>query len=325
LGVDPDDLYAAAEVLRKGGLVGMPTETVYGLAAHAFDPQAILGVFAAKGRPHFDPLIAHVLGTTLAEIEHVVDLGRMGTRATCVAEALLVYWPGPLTLVLPKHADVPDEATSGLDTVAVRSPSHPVARALLETFGAPLVAPSANRFGHISPTTADAVREELGDALLVLNGGPCTHGVESTIVGVESDGTARLLRPGALAREDIERTLGTALRAPSAKVTAPGMLASHYAPRKTLRLASNTKRWPAGPAAWLSYTGAAPPAGIEVAHVEVLTPDGTAATAARRLFATLRRLDALTDIEWILAEECPDDTGLGPAIRDRLQRASAER
>ncbi len=317
---------AAAEVLREGGLVGMPTETVYGLAAHAFDPQAILRVFTAKGRPHFDPLIAHVLGTTLAEIEHVVDLGRLGTRATQVAEALMAYWPGPLTLVLPKHADVPDEATSGLDTVAVRSPSHPVARALLETFGAPLVAPSANRFGHISPTTADAVREELGDDLLVLDGGPCTHGVESTIVGVESDGTARLLRPGALPREDLERTLGTALHAASAKVTAPGMLASHYAPRKTLRLSGDdAKHWPTGPAAWLSYAGAAPPAGVEVAHAEVLTPDGTAATAARRLFATLRRLDGRTDVAWILAETCPDETGLGPAIRDRLQRASAER
>ncbi len=237
-----EGLREAAAVLMRGGLVGMPTETVYGLAAHAFDPEAVLSVFRAKERPAFDPLIVHLADPDLdaASALGVVDRGRLSLSATASLERLARLWPGPLTLVLPRGSRVPELATSGLDTVAVRVPEHPVARALIRTLGAPVVAPSANRFGRISPTEAAHVLEELAGRLdAVLDGGPCALGVESTIVGIEDDGSPRLLRPGACPRETVEAALGRSLEAPrrSAAPAAPGMLASHYAPRKRVVLA----------------------------------------------------------------------------------------
>lgn len=327
--VTPDEagLRAAAAAIVEGQLVGMPTETVYGLAACATNADAILRVFAAKRRPHFDPLIVHVLATSLGELEGLVDFERLDARGRAAAERLSALWPGPLTLVLPKTARVPDEATSGLDTLALRSPSHPVARALIEAAG-PLVAPSANRFGRISPTRPAHVLEELADEVaMVLDGGPCEHGVESTIVGVERDGTARLLRPGATPREAVEAALGARLEAPRSDAgapAAPGMLASHYAPRKPLVVFGEGHARP-GPAAWLGWSDDAPPSELnEVVARRALAPDGRAETGARRLFALLRELDA-GEAAWICAAPCPVRDGLGPAIADRLRRASAGR
>ncbi len=223
----------AARVLAAGGLVAFPTETVYGLGADATNGRAIARLYEAKGRPAFNPLIAHVTGLAAARA-----LGRFDRAAERLAEA---FWPGPLTLVLPKAADCPvaDLATAGLDSIALRVPDHPVAQDLLAAFGRPVVAPSANRSGHVSPTTAAHVLADLrGRIELILDGGPTRMGLESTIVACLDE--PALLRPGALARAEIERVLGRPLAATAAVAqdapTAPGQLASHYAPRARLRL-----------------------------------------------------------------------------------------
>src|SRR6266849_1417119 len=229
---------AAARVLAEGGLVAFPTETVYGLGADATNGAAVARLYAAKGRPRFNPLIVHVLDLAAAH-----RLAQFDDAATRLAAA---FWPGPLSLVLPKapHCPVADLATAGLDTVAVRMPDHPVARALIEALGRPVVAPSANRSGHVSPTSAGHVAADLGGRIgLIVDGGPTSVGVESTIVACLS-GRATLLRPGGVPREAIEKVLsgpigdaaGTRAEAPSA----PGMLASHYAPRTRLRLDADT-------------------------------------------------------------------------------------
>lgn len=334
LEADPDAIREAAKLLAAGRLVALPTETVYGLAAHAFDVAAIQKVFEAKERPRFDPLIVHVNAdwdalndTRLAALQGIIDIGRLGARARAHAERLASAWPGPLTLVLPKGDAVPDLATSGLDTVAVRAPSHPVARRVIDALGAPIVAPSANRFGRISPTTAQHVLEELdGRVPLILDGGPTPLGVESTIVGVEVDGVLRLLREGSTPRAEIEACVGAPLTAPTHRRDAPGMLASHYAPRKPLRLHDASCVPPKfDPVAWLLL---GPPderdwPGPPV-HVEVLSQSHDSREAAQNLFAALRRLDA-SSAACILAETTERDDGLWPAIRDRLQRASADR
>ncbi|MCB9599446.1 MAG: threonylcarbamoyl-AMP synthase [Sandaracinus sp.] len=322
-----EGLREAAAVLARGGLVGMPTETVYGLAARAFDPEAVLGVFRAKERPAFDPLIVHLAEPDLdaAFDAGVIDRGRLSPDAASALENLLPLWPGPLTLVLPRGARVPELATSGLDTVAVRVPDHPVARALIRTLGEPVVAPSANRFGRISPTEAAHVLEELDGRIdAVLDGGPCTLGVESTIVGLEDDGTPRLLRPGACPRETIEAALGRGLQAPrrAASPAAPGMLASHYAPRKRVVLADAVPL--EGAPGFLLFTG---DEALETRFgaprvVELLGAEP--GDAARRLFAALRRLDA-SDADYLVAASPPGDHGLFLAVADRLRRAAAER
>ncbi len=320
---DPAGVAEAARLLRAGQLVGLPTETVYGLAAHAFDADAVLAVFDAKERPRFDPLIVHVLGADA--LAQVVDERRLSPAARRQTEALTRLWPGPLTLVLPKAAEVPELVTSGLDTVAVRAPAHDAARAVLRALGAPFVAPSANRFGRISPTRAAHVVEELdGRVPLVLDGGASEHGVESTIVGVEEDGTLRLLRPGATPRGAVEDIAGARLEAPRARGPrrGPGMLASHYAPRIPLVLETGQRD---GPVAWLLFGSPTRDDwaryGVPVA-VERLGDDDR--RAARELFAALRRLDD-SGASWILAELPTSRGGLGPAIRDRLTRAAADR
>src|SRR3979409_243471 len=226
----------AARCLREGGLVGFPTETVYGLGADASNARAIARLYQAKGRPAFNPLIAHVGDLTAAR-----RIARFAATATALAQA---FWPGPLTLVLPKTSDcaVADLATAGLDTIAVRVPAHPVAREILRAFGGPVVAPSANLSGHVSPTTAAHVQSDLAGRIdLIVDGGPVAVGVESTIVGCFDE--AVLLRPGGLPRGEIERVLGRELAQPpgdadsgSGQPLAPGMLASHYAPRTKVRL-----------------------------------------------------------------------------------------
>ena len=322
------DIAHAAELLRAGDVVGMPTETVYGLAAVAFDERAVVKVFEVKGRPSFDPLIVH-LGSA-AELGRVADLTGLDARER--ERVLLLaagFWPGPLTLVLPKVAAVPDLVTSGLDTVAVRVPAHPMAQALIQAAGAPLAAPSANPFGYVSPTRPEHVAQQLGHGVpYVLDGGPCDVGVESTILAAPRADTASawtVLRDGGLSREALEQTLGVTLADATRAVgraespAAPGQLESHYAPRTPLRFGALPELVrDAGSARVHVIAFREAPPGLSA---DVLSPSGDLAEAARRLFALMRRADTL-GAELILAERVPDH-GLGRAINDRLQRASA--
>ncbi len=308
-----DGVDAAAARLAAGGLVAFPTETVYGLGALAGDPAAVARVFAAKDRPAFNPLIAHVPDAEAAG--RLVDLPPEGARLAAA------FWPGPLTLVAPRRpgGDLCDLCAAGLGTAAVRVPAHPLARALLAAAGRPVAAPSANRSGLLSPTTAAHVLEGLGDAIDgVLDGGPCAVGVESTIIGWE-DGAPVLLRPGGLPAEALEAALGRALR-PSrgAGVAAPGMLASHYAPRARLRPDAAA---PAPGEAWLGF-GPGPAAAAPSLN---LSPGGDLTEAAANLFAHLRALDAALGGAGAIAVAPIPDRGLGRAIRDRLARAAAPR
>ncbi|MBX9650196.1 MAG: threonylcarbamoyl-AMP synthase [Xanthobacteraceae bacterium] len=311
---------AAARSLADGGLVAFPTETVYGLGADATNPAAIARLYQAKGRPAFNPLIAHV-----GDIAAARQIARFDSPALALAEA---FWPGPLTLVLPK-ADgcaVADLATAGLDTVAIRIPAHPVARDILRLFGRPVVAPSANLSGHVSPTTAAHVDSDLSGRIdLIVDGGAVTVGVESTIVGCFD--TPMLLRPGGLPREDIERVLGHQLLQPpleadsdSSQPLAPGMLASHYAPRARVRL--HAGRIEPGEALLAFGLGAI--SGIDAASAVMnLSARGDLAEAAANLFGHLRALDA-GGARTIAVMPIPDE-GLGEAINDRLRRAAVGR
>ncbi len=303
----------AAECLRLGGLVAMPTETVYGLAADATSESAVARVYAAKGRPAFNPLIAHVAG-----VEAALEQARFDADAERLARA---FWPGPLTLVLPVASTcrVSLLARAGLDSLALRAPDHPVARALIEAAGRPLAAPSANRSGHVSPTTADHVLADLDGRIdWILDAGPSRCGVESTIVACLGAGPA-LLRPGAIPEEAIEAALGRRLEKAAAEQgapAAPGRLASHYAPRARLRLDAVA----VGPdEAALDFGGvlAGAPSRIRLD----LSPSGDLVEAAANLFAFLRALDE-TGALAIAAAPIPAH-GLGAAINDRLRRAAA--
>jgi L-threonylcarbamoyladenylate synthase len=311
----------AAQTLAAGGLAAFPTETVYGLGADATNGAAVARLYAAKERPSFNPLIAHVADAAVAHA-----LARFDPAAARLAAA---FWPGPLTLVLPKRADCPvaELATAGLETIAVRVPSHPIARAILMAFGHPVVAPSANRSGHVSPTTAQHVLSDLrGRIELIVDGGATPMGLESTIVACLDRPV--LLRPGALARADIERlvalTQAPHAAAPPAhadeRPIAPGGLASHYAPRARLRL--NAERVEAGEA--LLAFGPAPAAGAERAAAMLnLSPRVDLIEAAANLFSHLRALDA-AGAATIAVMPVPR-AGLGEAINDRLERAAAPR
>jgi len=310
---------AAARVLRQRGLVAFPTETVYGLGADAENGEAVARLYEAKGRPSFNPLIAHVLDAAAA---------RRLARFDAATERLAAqFWPGPLTLVLPKapNCAVAELATAGLDTIAVRVPSHGVAREILAAFGGPIVAPSANRSGHVSPTTAAHVSGDLkGRVDLIIDGGPAPMGLESTIVACVDDPV--LLRPGALAREAIDRVVslkaGTA--APAADdddaVIAPGRLASHYAPRAQLRLDASSVH----PDETLLAFGAERIADADRAVLTLnLSARGDLIEAAANFFSHLRRLDAC-GAATIAVMPIPH-VGLGEAINDRLRRAAAPR
>lgn len=307
----------AARCLADGGLVAFPTETVYGLGADATNSDAVARLYAAKGRPSFNPLIAHVDSVEAARAIAVFD-----DKSLKLATA---FWPGPLTLVLRKSATckVSDLATAGLDTIAVRVPVHPVARELLRAFGKPVVAPSANISGHVSPTTAQHVDSDLNGRIdLIVDGGPVNVGVESTIVSCL--GEPMLLRPGGLPRTEIEAVLGETLRigaeefdASSESPLAPGMLASHYAPRTRLRLSADS----VGPGEALLAFGGTLPAGADRAHAVLnLSARGDLIEAAANLFGHLRALDAM-GATGIAAMPVPSD-GLGEAINDRLRRAA---
>jgi L-threonylcarbamoyladenylate synthase len=296
----------AVAALRAGQLVILPTETVYGLAADAANPAAVAALYAAKGRPSFNPLIAHVPDLSAASA-----VARLDERARILAEA---FWPGPLTFVVPalEGGAVCDLARAGLDTVAVRAPSHPVARAVLEAFGGPVVAPSANRSGRPSPTTfADAVAETGAFAAAALDGGACAVGLESTVVAL-LDGPPRLLRPGAVTRAQIEALIGPLAEAEVDAKRSPGRLARHYAPAALVRLEVAEPR--AGEA-WLAF-GPAP----EAPAIFNLSPHADLAEAAANLFTFLRAADALAPAA-ISVAPIPEE-GLGEAINDRLRRAA---
>ncbi len=308
------DLQRAARLLAAGEVVGVPTETVYGLAANAFDPAAVARVFAVKRRPSFDPLIVHVRAPQAA-LEVVTHLPPAAER---LAEA---FWPGPLTMVLERRERVPDLVTSGLPTVGVRCPRHPLIQELLEALEFPLAAPSANRFGSISPTTAQHVLDQLGGEVpYVLDGGPCTVGVESTIVGFEGE-RCLLYRPGGVPLEKLEELVGpledARQEAPTSPVT-PGMLPSHYAPRTPLELGNLDElleRHAGQRCGVLSFERER-----EAHCCRVLSLPGDLSEAAQRLFAALRELDG-SGAEVLLAEPVPE-RGLGRAINDRLRRAA---
>jgi len=310
---------AAHQALAAGGLVAFPTETVYGLGADATNAMAIAHLYEAKGRPAFNPLIAHV-----ADLAAAKRIGRFDTRATMLARAL---WPGPLTLVVPKTQTCPvaDLATAGLDTVAIRIPAHPVAQAILRAFGGAVVAPSANRSGHVSPTLASHVESDLSGRIdLIVDGGPVMVGVESTIVGCFE--TPVLLRPGGLPREQIEAVLGMPLARPAVSAgsdsqpLAPGMLASHYAPRANVRI--NAEHVAPGEAL-LAFGPARLPGTEAAVSVMNLSASGDLGEAAANLFGYLRSLDAKAP-RTIAVMPIPPH-GLGEAINDRLRRAAVAR
>ena len=306
----PQDIAAAAEALRRGELVAFPTETVYGLGADAGNDQAVARVYAAKGRPAFNPLITHVPSAAAA-----FRLGEFSPEAQALAET---FWPGPLSLVVRRATGCPVSllASSGLDSIAIRVPAHPVALALLEAAGRPVVAPSANPSGRISPTTAEHVRRHLKDKVaVVLDGGRCRVGVESSVVSLLADGP-RLIRHGGVPRTDIERCLGHAIlvETHAARPHAPGQLLSHYAPHAELRLNAEAPRQ--GEA----YLGFGP---LHARGPWTLSASGDLVEAAANLFRLLHEIDA-TGISGIAVAPVPHH-GLGEAINDRLQRAAAPR
>jgi len=319
LAADREGLATAAAILRAGGLVAFPTETVYGLGADAVNPQAVAGIYKAKGRPSFNPLIAHVAD---------MDQARRECAFSPVAERLAeAFWPGPLTLVLPlaEHASVCDLARAGLPSLGLRMPDHEVAREIIAASGRPIAAPSANRSGHVSPATSAHVLADLDGRIdAVLEGGPCAVGLESTIVAV-LDAHPRLLRPGGVPRAEIELLIGDPLLegGGGARPLAPGLLASHYAPCASLRLnAEKLEPGEAGLDFGGRFSGTPQISGFRQMILD-LSPSGDLTEAAANLFSHLRALDAC-GADRIAAASIPA-VGLGEAINDRLRRAAAPR
>jgi L-threonylcarbamoyladenylate synthase len=304
LPADDAAIMAAMELLCSGQIVAIPTETVYGLAADASNADAVAKIYAAKGRPDFNPLIVHVADQSAAE--NLADFSPMAHK---LAQA---FWPGPLTLVLPLRpdADIAGAVTAGLPTIALRCPAHPVMQALLKKTGLNIAAPSANKSGGISPTRAEHVLAGLGGAVpMILDGGPCSAGLESTIVAVRDNGW-QILRPGPVTAADIERVLGTSpLKASGDNIEAPGQLASHYAPSKIVRLNAIQQE----PGEWHIGFGA-------IEGNDNLSASGDLAQAAANLFDALHRADASAALS-ISVAPIPHE-GIGVAINDRLQRAS---
>jgi L-threonylcarbamoyladenylate synthase len=333
---EPDSIAEAAVVIRAGGLVAFPTETVYGLGANALDAEAVAGIFVAKDRPTQDPLIVH-----LASVD---DLPRVVRHIPEPARRLAdAFWPGPLTIIMPRHPDLPRGVSAGLDTVAVRVPSHPVARALLRASGLPIAAPSANRFGFTSPTSAQHVYADLSGRIeMILDGGSPTIGVESTVLDISVQ-PARILRPGGISREALEEVLGevevfdgAAAEEDQQPLPSPGMMSRHYAPRAMMVLFQGTDKraviWrmrqearlflQQGKHVGLLVAEEDAPAfdGLEVT-VTTIGPADDAQKIAQNLYAGLRSLDK-SDIDVILARDFGEE-GLGLAILDRLRRASS--
>lgn len=313
---DGEAIRHAAEIIRKGGIVAFPTETVYGLGANAFSPLAVARIFEVKRRPYFDPLIVHVADP--ANMEELVTEIPLNAR-----KLIERFWPGPLTVVLLKREEVPDIVTAGLPTVAIRMPNHPMALSLIELADCPIAAPSANPFGYLSPTTAEHVREQLGDQIdFILDGGLCEVGVESTIVSF-SEGRPKVLRPGGVPQEEVERIIGSVETGPTEKgmPSAPGMLPKHYSPRTPIlldRRDKNLDSYKNKKIGLLAFRE--PEKSLKFHHIEVLSKRGDFREAAANLFSAIRRLDN-SNLDLILAEPVPE-VGLGRAIMDRLRRAS---
>ena len=307
------EILSAAEVIRDGGLVAFPTETVYGLGANALDADAVAQIFELKGRPRFDPLIVHVASPE--------KLPPLVERVPQLAMDLIArFWPGPLSLVLRKRDCVPDVVTAGMPSVAVRCPAHPIALRLIDAAGVPIAAPSANVFCAVSPTTAQHVVEQFGDRLsIVLDGGPCKVGVESTVVSFLDDQPV-LLRPGGVTVEEIEDVIGPLkiATADGSQPLSPGQLPRHYAPSTPLVLTTAPPR----PGSRVGLLAFGPPSSrTDFAAIEVLSERECVREAAANLFAAMRRLDALK-LDYIVARPVPE-VGLGQAIMDRLRRAAA--
>lgn len=307
---------SAVEHLRKGDVVALPTETVYGLAADALNVNAVLKIFEAKERPRFDPLIVHL--PDRGWLERLTTIPQSDEKL--VAMLAGKFWPGPLTIVLPRRSEVPDIVTAGLETVAVRLSAHPILTEIITAFGSPLAAPSANRFGRISPTKAEHVLAELEDRIsLIVDGGATTHGLESTIVAVRNGGI-EILRQGPITMEELEGLAPVRMAAERERPDAPGQLRSHYAPRTRLALTAKFDSFqpPPGRIGCLSLRekGA-----TSFAETRALSATGDLREAAANLFRYLRELDE-AGLDLIVAEELPED-GLGCAIMDRLRRAAA--
>jgi L-threonylcarbamoyladenylate synthase len=324
-------IFRAVELLYKGEIVGLPTETVYGLGADAMNPEAVAKIFAAKERPSFDPLIVH-----LPHKDRLADVAIVPPEIMPTIKRLIeTFWPGPLTLVLPKHPDVPDIVTAGLPTVAVRMSAHPIFRRIVTSLGKPVAAPSANRFGRISPTSASAVMDELNGRIpLIVDAGACLHGLESTIIRVEPGEKKpifHVLRAGPITREDLvpHGKVVFANKKPGRENSpeVPGQLSSHYAPRTPLTLVEEGQPWEPVPGrryALLSYKGESDL--LEAAdweEVMMLSPgNGKLSEAAIRLFYCLRELDH-RGFDEIIAEPV-SEVGVGVAIMERLRRASSK-
>lgn len=310
------DILKAAQLLCEGKLVAIPTETVYGLAANALDADACLQIYKAKNRPAFDPLIVHV-GDVASVPKYVMDFPEEARR---LCER---FWPGPLTVVLPKKPIIPDLVTSGNSSVAIRVPSHPLTQKLLDLLDFPLAAPSANPFSYVSPTTAQHVQEQLGDRIdYILDGGPCQVGIESTIIRFDN-GKVEVLRLGGTALEEIENITGKLEKQlqSGSNPAAPGQLDQHYSPHTRFVLTDfNTLNTIPENCGFLRFQNPVPE--MDPAHQWILASDGNTDTAARNLFTMMREMDA-RKFAVIFAELVPEE-GLGPAVNDRLRRAAAQ-
>jgi L-threonylcarbamoyladenylate synthase len=306
----------AVELLRAGRLVAFPTETVYGLGADATNAQAILRIFSAKGRPSTNPLICHVADEAMAR-EYALHWPAAATEIT------KKFWPGPITIVVPKVTSIPPQATAGRETVGLRAPNHPLTLELLRAFGKPIAGPSANKSNHVSPTTAQHVRDELGDAVdLILDGGPCTIGIESTVLDL-SGNHPTILRPGGVTREQIESSIGpvdviTATVPPDSAALSPGQHARHYAPRTpAVRVERGELNSVAIPGRGFLLINA-PPAAVNMHSIIAMPGDPSA--YARQFYAVLRRLDGLALRQIVI--EMPPDEPAWAAVRDRIIRAT---
>jgi L-threonylcarbamoyladenylate synthase len=325
LDISPQSLSQAAQVIRSGGLAAFPTETVYGLGADAYNSEAVVKIFEAKGRPRFDPLIIHIADP--AALEETADLSQLGRKTRDKVFLLAAQlWPGPLSLVLPKSKKIPAIVTAGLDTAAIRLPDHDAARQFIRLSGGAIAAPSANPFGSLSPTTAQHVRDGLGDKVdIILDGGPTRIGVESTVLEITAD-CIRILRPGGTTREQIEKIAGTVINNNSDRsLISPGQLKSHYAPGTPLSVFTRDEiiRKPACTGcAFLFFDNAARDEwqyAQQGVNIRVLSPSGQLVEAASQLFEILHELDS-SNITCIYAQLAPEQ-GLGEAINDRLRRA----
>jgi L-threonylcarbamoyladenylate synthase len=317
---DFESIQLAGRIIKTGGLVAFPTETVYGLGCDAMNADAAAKVFEAKQRPQFDPLIVHIADSKQLDVV-IESLPVLGQRL------MDAFWPGPLTLVLPKQRAIPDLVTAGLSTVAVRMPNHPVAQKLIREADRPIAAPSANPFSYVSPTNAQHVADGLGSKVdLILDGGPCSVGVESTIVSLVGS-QPELLRPGSITIEQLSSVIGSIRRSPSVsqKPIAPGQLSRHYATQTPVTILASTGASPVlkdDERAGLLIFSQASRRDTRFAAVEVLSSTGDLREAAQHLFAALRRLDSL-GLDRIYMEPCKEE-GLGVAIMDRLRRCAGQ-